>query len=547
MSRTRVESQVEDQRQRPETPHSKVGGALGGGGFLLCYTPAKDEEIMNSPDAIQDANGTRKVRNPGLVMCLFLLVSPAWGQTKVKPGFNLFSVEQDVEIGKQSAAEVEKQLPVLKDSMVQNYVARLGDRLARVVQGAEYPYQFKVINVSDVNAFALPGGFMYLNRGLIQTAKSESELAGVMAHELSHVAIRHGTNQASKAYLAQAGLGVLGGILGGGSGSTGQIIGAVGGFGLNTVFLKFGRKAEQQADVVGAQTLAKAGYDPLAMADFFETLRELSGGDPSRFETFFSSHPAPGNRARRIEEEVELLGAIRKTPPVGSFSRIKAHLDRLPDAPSMQELAEKGAGSAPDSGSSEDPPGPAPTRIEAPSTRLQLFRQRDGFFRIRYPSNWSSYESQGDWETTLAPRGGVREGAGGESQIVYGLLVGHFDPSAGDQGGQTSGPFRESGELERSGNLLINSLIAGNDYLRPVRRSTREQLVDGEPALSVKLSGRSPASGETERVVVVLRRLPNHELVYLAFVAPEKRFPEIPQIFQPVLSSFGVNDRVFSR
>ena len=96
MSRTRVESQVEDQRQRPETPHSKVGGALGGGGFLLCYTPAKDEEIMNSPDAIQDANGTRKVRNPGLVMCLFLLVSPAWGQTKVKPGFNLFSVEQDV-------------------------------------------------------------------------------------------------------------------------------------------------------------------------------------------------------------------------------------------------------------------------------------------------------------------------------------------------------------------------------------------------------------------------------------------------------------------
>ncbi len=210
-------------------------------------------------------------------LCLGLLISPSFSQTKVKPGFNLFSTEQDVEVGKQSAAEVEKELPVLKDSAVQHYVARIGDRLAKVVQGAEYPYQFKVINVSDVNAFALPGGYMYVNRGLIEAAKSEAELAGVMAHEISHVAIRHGTNQASKAYLAQSGLGVLGGVLGGGGGSTGQIIGAVGGFGLNTVFLKFGRKAEEQADVVGAQTLAKAGYDPLAMADFFETLRELSG------------------------------------------------------------------------------------------------------------------------------------------------------------------------------------------------------------------------------------------------------------------------------
>ena len=445
-------------------------------------------------------------------LCLGLLISPAFSQTKVKPGFNLFSAEQDVEVGKQSAAEVEKQLPVLKNSTVQNYVARIGDRLAKVVQGAEYPYQFKVINVSDVNAFALPGGYMYVNRGLIEAAKSEAELAGVMAHEISHVAIRHGTNQASKAYLAQSGLGVLGGILGGGGGSTGQIIGAVGGFGLNTVFLKFGRKAEEQADVVGAQTLAKAGYDPLAMADFFETLRELSGRDPSKFETFFSSHPAPGNRARRIEEEVELLGAIRKTSPVGSFSRIKSRLDRLPDAPSMQQLAGKESGSTPDSGSSGDAPRPALARIEAPSAGLQLFQQRDGFFRIRYPSNWSSYESEGDWSTILGPAGGIREGGDGENQIVYGVLIGHFDPSAGDRGGRVSGPFRENGALERSGNLLINWLITGNNYLRSVSRSTRQHLADGERALSVELSGRSPVTGEAERAAVVLRRLPNNEL-----------------------------------
>ena len=495
---------------------------------------------------IQGANGTGRVRLLGLVICLLLLVFPARGQTRVKPGFNLFSAQQDVEIGKQSAAEVEKELPVLKDSTVRNYVARIGERLAKVVQGAEYPYQFKVINVSDVNAFALPGGYMYVNRGLIEAAKSEAELAGVMAHEISHVAIRHGTNQASKAYLAQAGLGVLGGVLGGGGGSTGQIIGAVGGFGLNTVFLKFGRKAEEQADVVGAQTLAKAGYDPLAMADFFETLRELSGRDPSKFETFFSSHPAPGNRARRIEEEVQLLGAIRKTPPVASFSQIKAHLDRLPDAPSMQELAGKEAGSSPDVWNG-GPPTPAPTRIEAPSGQLQLFQQRDGFFRIRYPSNWSSYESQGDWSTILAPAGGIQEGGDGENQIVYGVLIGHFDPSAGDRGGRLNGPFKRGGELERAGNLLINSLITGNNYLRSVSRSTSEHLSDGERALSVELSGRSPVTGEAERAAVVLRRLPNNELVYLVFISPGKRFPEIQRVFAAVLSSFGINDQRFLR
>ena len=239
-------------------------------------------------------------------------------------------------------------------------------------------------------------------------------------------------------YLILLAAGVIAGALNviAGGGSTAQIIGAVGGFGLNTVFLTFGRNAEKQADVVGAQTLAKAGYDPLAMADFFETLRELSGRDPGRFETFFSSHPAPGNRARRIEEEGELLGAIRKTAPVGSFSLIKSRLDRLPDAPSMQELAGKESGSPPDSGSSKDPPRPALARIEAPSAELQLFQQQDGFFRIRYPSNWRSYESKGDWSTILAPAGGIREGGDGEDQIVYGILIGHFDPSAGDRSGR---------------------------------------------------------------------------------------------------------------
>jgi len=268
---------------------------------------------------------------PGLVIIFLLGVVNALSQTQVKPGFNIFSQEQDVEIGRQSAAEVEGELPVLNDRHLERYVSDIGKRLVAVAPGAKYPYQFKVVNVSDINAFALPGGFMYVNRGLIEATQSEGELAGVMAHEMAHVALRHGTNQASKAYLAQAGLGVLGGIFGGG-GSTGQIIGTVGGFGLNTLFLKFSRTAEEQADVVGAQIMSRAGYDPRDMVSMFETLRRQSGHDPGKVEQFFSDHPSPAHREDRIRQEADLLGPVQKVRPLGDFAQVRSDLHRMPAA-----------------------------------------------------------------------------------------------------------------------------------------------------------------------------------------------------------------------
>ena len=190
---------------------------------------------------------------------LLLVAMPMTGlaQTRVKPGFNLFSPQQDIEIGKQSALEAEKQLQLIRDGRVLEYLNRLGQRLSEQAPGERYPYTFKLVNAAEINAFALPGGQIYVNRATIEAAQSEAELAGVIAHEISHVALRHGTHQASKAYLAQAGLGVLGGLLG--NGSAGAIIGAVGGLGLNTLFLKYSREAETQADVVGAQIMARAG------------------------------------------------------------------------------------------------------------------------------------------------------------------------------------------------------------------------------------------------------------------------------------------------
>jgi predicted Zn-dependent protease len=240
-----------------------------------------------------------------LVLCTPIVAQAA--TSRATPGFNLFSVEQDVEIGRQSAVEAERQLPMLRNQNVDRYLNKIIGKLAAQAPGARYPYAIKAVNASEINAFSLPGGPMYVNRGLFEAARSEAELAGVLAHEMSHVALRHGTHQASKAYLGQAGLGILGGLLGKNGGNTSQIVNAVGGLGLNAVFLKFGRDAEYQADQLGAEIMAGAGYNPVAMADFFELLRSQQGRDPGKVERFFSDHPPSADREARIRDQAGSL------------------------------------------------------------------------------------------------------------------------------------------------------------------------------------------------------------------------------------------------
>ena len=134
-----------------------------------------------------------------LLVVVAMSVGVADAQTKINSGWNLFSAEQDVQIGQQSATAAEQQLPILNDSATQAYINRIGQRLAANAGGPKFPYQFRVVNASDINAFALPGGPVYINRGIIDNAKNEGEIAGVIAHEIAHVALRHGTHQASKA------------------------------------------------------------------------------------------------------------------------------------------------------------------------------------------------------------------------------------------------------------------------------------------------------------------------------------------------------------
>ena len=244
---------------------------------------------------------------------------------------NLFSAEQDVQIGRQAAAEAERQLPMLRDRTVESYVNAIVRRLAAGAPGPRFPYQAKVVNAADINAFALPGGFVYVHRGLIDAARNESELAAVIAHEMAHVSERHGTEQVTKAYGAQAGVSLLAQLLGGRDKRLGIGEQLIGSLGVNALFMKFSRDAENEADRVGLQMLARAGYDPMAMATFFELLQAQRGRNPGAVEQFFSSHPSPANRASKVRAAAQGMGRGQGTR-VGNLQSVQARLDRMPAA-----------------------------------------------------------------------------------------------------------------------------------------------------------------------------------------------------------------------
>src|SRR5437870_1433977 len=281
-------------------------------------------------------NRTRLI---SLAMVLAVSAAIANAQTKVKSGFNLFSPSDDAQIGAQSAVAAEQQLPIVRDGSVNAYVNGIGQRLAANAGGPEFRYQFKVVNASDINAFALPGGYIYVNRGILEQSRNEGGVAGVIAHEISHVALRHGTHQASKAYLAQAGISILGGILGGKVGQgTADIINAVGGIGLNALFLKYSRDLETQADVRGSQILAASGYSPVDMINFFKALERV---DTAKKTNWLSDHPAPPDRIARIEKEARML-RVSDTPTtnVAGLQSVQSHLRGFGAAPTSQQIAQ---------------------------------------------------------------------------------------------------------------------------------------------------------------------------------------------------------------
>src|SRR6267142_1265302 len=277
-------------------------------------------------------------RRGATAIAVLLAATLVNAQTRITPPDNNYTPAQDVELGLKAAEDVRRQLPVLHDDAVSSYIEDIGHRLVAAIPSdlrhPEFRYTFEAVNVREINAFALPGGPMFVNRGMIEAAKTEGEVAGVMAHELSHVVLRHGTAQASKATkyeIGQVAGAVLGAIIGGG---WGQVISQGTQFGLGTAFLRFSREYEKQADIQGVQIMARAGYDPRDMANMFKTIEKQGGsGGPQ----WLSDHPNPGNRYDYISKEAAMLRVDNPIRVTRGFEQVQTHLRQLPRAPTTEE------------------------------------------------------------------------------------------------------------------------------------------------------------------------------------------------------------------
>src|SRR5688572_23524377 len=238
----------------------------------------------------------------------------------------LVSVDDEIAIGKQANAQVQKQLPVLRDQQTIGYLRGIGQRLVRQAPGPRYPYTFSAADYREINAFALPGGPIWIHRGVLHAATNESQLAGVLAHEIAHIAQRHAADQLTSLTLTNWGLGLLGAVLGNSGGASAAQMAA--GFLANGVFLKFSRDDEREADQVGLQIMRRAGWDPRGMVELFEVLRREGSRDPGSVEMFFSTHPPPQDRIRLLQSVVGRTPAGRRD--TAQFQTVKARLRRMP-------------------------------------------------------------------------------------------------------------------------------------------------------------------------------------------------------------------------
>jgi beta-barrel assembly-enhancing protease len=431
-----------------------------------------------------------------LLYALCFGCTPTYAQrTQLKPGWNMFSPQQDMQVGKQAATDAARKLPMCNSPRADAYLTQLGKRLVAHLNtnGVEYPWEFHCVNDRSINAFALPGGYVFVNRGAIEAADNEAELAAVMAHELSHVALRHGTNQATKAQAAQAGVGIFGALFGGSTG--GALLTQLGSFTAGGVLLKYSRGAETQADVMGTQVLYDSGYDPRAMAQFFEKLnQETKGKNPPEF---LSDHPNPENRVERVDEEIEKLGGVpgnarRDTP---EFEAVKREVMKLP-------VVKKGVPRAASAGGGE-PTGPPPP----PSTNSTSYQNAS--FSLQYPDNWKQFGGDENG-ATFGPEGGVVNDGSGHGALAYGLTV-----------GTAKGQGSDANALESSTQQLISELQKTNPNMK-ITQQPKNVKLNEQPGMSTYLVNDSPGGGkETDWIITVARP---EGMVYFVCTAPQGEF-----------------------
>ncbi len=500
----------------------------------------------------------RSLLNRSLALCLavflfaFQTLAATSGPVLPDPGNTGVSKADQEKLGRQAMAEVYKQMPVLPDSSPETqYVRQLGQKLAAVIPAQNsWPWEFHVIQQKEINAFALPGGPMFVNIGTITAAQNEAQLAGVMAHEMSHVYMQHSIKQMKK-NTGPSLLAALGQIAGQMIGGVGGAVAALGGqLGGGMWSMKYSRTDESQADSVGAMIMYKAGYNPQAMADFFQILSQQGGSPPQ----LLSDHPNPGNREAAIQKEIANWPAKSYVTTSAAFTKAKQDAKNV-KAYTAQEIdsgAKSGqwarqnvsTGATPKNlPVSQDTPEQAQqgaqqqgggaisnvslTQVK-PSDRFRQFEQ--GGLSMYYPDNWQVFSDSNGGGLTIAPSAGYSNG-----NVAYGVVI-------------NKGQDKNARSLDDAINDLVQAFQQGNADMKAIG-SSQPITVNGVKGRSIDLQGASPIArnGQTlrERDWLVMLPDPSQDngFVYFIFVAPENDFASLRPTYQKMLRSAQLTDQ----
>jgi beta-barrel assembly-enhancing protease len=476
-----------------------------------------------------------------LTITLALLVTQAvavtGGPQLPNPGKAPLTREQQIELGNKAAAQVYQQMPVLPDNSSETqYIRQLGAKLVAVIPPEySWPYEFHVIPQKEINAFALPGGQIFINVGTIAAAQNEAQLAGVMAHEMSHVYMQHSAKQAGKAQTTAAIFGLAGAILGAATGGAlGSLAQAGINFGAAGIILKYSREDEAQADSVGAIIMWKAGYDPRAMADFFQLLASQGGSPPQ----LLSDHPNPGNREQAIKQEI--AGWPPKTyltsSPAFEQARKEAQNLKVYTAQQIADGAKTGMwarlnrqngalfrvnGAVVPTSADASPAGPV--QLSSVQPNLHMVKSNLGLLTISRPDNWELMAPQQRGQSVqIAPPAGVSG-----NNVGYGVVINAVQPDSGQS-------------LEQATNDLVSAMQTASD-LKPFG-SSQSIKVAGIEGRSQMLQSTSPfpdANGrpQIERDWLVTVPRSDGSIVWFVFVAPEAQFDHFRPTFDSMLKS----------
>jgi beta-barrel assembly-enhancing protease len=427
-----------------------------------------------------------------------------FGQAPVAgpPAINFFSIAQDIEIGTESAAVADKTLPIVGDAGLNRYLRTLGASLTKSpFLPAGMKYQFRIVNSREINSQAFPGGSIYMNRGLLELATTKDELAALVAHEIGHVAARHGTSQLSRQLLVQAPISIAAGLpTNDGWKEQLEKLGIT--FGVAAPFLRYSGDQEMEARLLAIRILSEADLDPSALHTIYLKIDEATRRDGGTFPTFSYNHPLPENRNAELDAEIERLAVPKRQLRAtnAAFRSFHSSLSRFKDPVVTQVL-----------------PSQLPNE-----TLPNVHSHPMEFYRLYYPNGWQVRQIT-DNGAIIAPADGIQSLRGGDD-VTRGVMMDMFDLADRPLG------------LEQATERLIIYLRQRNQLLRVVPGAQSPILVNDEPGLRTVMISRSSTTQSSE-IVWVVTRIYYQSLFYMVFVAPEDEFPSFQPIFDEMIRS----------